>query len=248
MAEPFEERDSKSVLARVLPGQNKSNAVHEIETLLARADRVSDVSPRQVEEITGRHGIDFTKRCRTPRLHLYQRFFEYCLLDHALSAEESDDLRHLRRLLHVEDGDARHIHDEIASQIYGSAVDQVLEDQQLDPDEEHFLRQLRAELDLPDSIADALLAEGVQRARQRFFSTSASRSSSVFLTSKEAPLQIVGASTESIERAVGDALTQACRAVPRLHWIEIAKIRGEVVEGHVHEWQVELKAWLDPES
>ena len=63
-----------------------------------------------------------------------------------------------------------------------------------------------------------------------------------------APLQLVGASQSSIEGAIDDALEQACRAVPRLHWVEISKIRGEVVNGRVHEWQVELKAWLDPET
>ena len=94
--------------------------------------------------------------------------------------------------------------------------------------------------------AKLLLSEGVQRARQRFFSKSAAQSS-VFLTSQEAPLQLVGASEGSIEGAVHDALEQACRAVPRLHWVEVSKIRGEVVDGRVQEWQVELKAWLDPE-
>jgi flavin-binding protein dodecin len=246
LADPFEVRENRGRLARVLPGQNKSSAIQEIEALLARADRVSDVSADAIEEIASRHGVDLGKRCRTARLHLYRRFFEHCLLDHALSSEEGDDLRHLRAVLHLADADARRIHDEIAGQVYGSAVDRVLEDQQLDPDEEEFLNQLRSELALPDRVADALLAEGIQRARQRFFSHTAARSS-VFLTSQEAPLQLVGVSGESIQAAVDDALAQACRAVPRLHWIEVSKIRGEVKEGCVAEWQVELKAWLDPE-
>jgi flavin-binding protein dodecin len=246
LADPFEVRESRSSLARVLPGQNKSSAIQEIETLLARADRVSEVPPAAVEQIASRHGVDLAKRCRTARVHLYRRFFEYCLIDHALSSDESEDLRHLRAILHLSDADARRIHDEIAGQVYGSAVDRVLEDQALDPDEEQFLEQLRSELAIPDELANALLNEGVQRARQRFFSRTAARSS-VFLASQEAPLQLVGASSESIQAAVDDALEQACRAVPRLHWIEVSKIRGEVIDGSVREWQVELKAWLDPE-
>jgi flavin-binding protein dodecin len=246
LAEPFEVRETRGRLARVLPGQNKSSAIQEIEGLLARAERVSDVSSEAVADVASRHGVDLSKRCRTARLHLYRRFFEHCLIDHALSPEEGEDLRHLRAVLHLADAEARRIHDEIASQVYGSAVDRVLEDQVLDPDEEQFLEQLRAELAIPDDIANSLLAEGIQRARQRFFSHTAARSS-VFLTSQEAPLQLVGASSESIQAAVDDALAQACRAVPRLHWIEVSKIRGEVIEGRVKEWQVELKAWLDPE-
>jgi flavin-binding protein dodecin len=246
LADPFENRESRRRLARVLPGQNKSSAIQEIESLLARADRVSDVAAEAIEEVAERHGVDLGKRCRTALAHLYRRFFEHCLLDHALSADESDDLRHLRAILHLSDEDARRVHDEIAGQVYGSAVDRVLDDQRLDPDEEEFLNQLRSELAIPDQVADALLSEGIQRARQRFFSKTAARSS-VFLTSQEAPLQLVGASSKSIQAAVDDALDQACRAVPRLHWIEVSKIRGEVVEGSVREWQVELKAWLDPE-
>ena len=246
MAEPFENREARGRLARVLPGQNKSSAMQEIECLLASAERVTDVSTDAITEITSRHNIDMTKRCRTARMHFYRRFFEHCLIDHALSSEEAEDLRHLRAILHLTDPDARQVHDEIASRVYGSAVDRVLDDQVLDPDEEEFLNQLRGELALPDEVADALLAEGIQRARQRFFSKTAARSS-VFLTSQEAPLQLVGASTDSIQAAVDDALEQACRAVPRLHWIEVSRIRGEVVEGSVREWQVELKAWLDAE-
>jgi flavin-binding protein dodecin len=139
------------------------------------------------------------------------------------------------------------VHDEVSKRVYGQAVDQVLEDQQLDPDEEEFLQHLQGALAIPEGVATALLSEGVQRARQRFFSKSAAQSS-VFLSSQEAPLQLVGASQGSIEGAVQDALEQACRAVPRLHWIEISKIRGEVADGRVQEWQVELKAWLDPEA
>jgi flavin-binding protein dodecin len=246
VAEPFETRENRSRLARVLPGQNKSSAIQEIETLLARAERVSDVAPELINDVASRYNVDLGKRCRTARMHLYRRFFEHCLIDHALSEEEGDDLRHLRAILHLADSDARRIHDEIAGQVYGSAVDKVLEDQVLDPDEEEFLNQLRSELALPDKLADALLAEGIQRARQRFFSKTAARSG-VFLTSQEAPLQLVGASADSIQGAVDDALEQACRAVPRLHWIEVSKIRGEVIDGSVREWQVELKAWLDQE-
>lgn len=246
MAQPFQNRSS-GLFSKVLGGPTKRGAIQEIEGLLCDAERVCDVGVERVQEVAERHGVDLGKRLLTPRTHLYRRFVEYCLLDNHISEEESRDIAHLRDLLCLDDSCASRVHDEVSRQVYGSAIDQVLEDQQLDPDEEEFLGQLRGQLDLPDEVANALLAEGVQRARQRFFSKSAARSS-VFLTSREAPLQLVGASESSIEGAVHDALEQACRAVPRLHWVEVSKIRGEVVEGRVQEWQVELKAWLDPES
>jgi flavin-binding protein dodecin len=246
VAQPFQNRSS-SLFSKVLGGPARRGAIQEIEGLLCDATRICDVRVEQVGEVVSRYGVEFGKRLLTPRMSLYRRFLEHCLLDSHISEDESRDIAHLRGLLDLDDDCAARVHDQVSRQVYGAAIDQVLEDQQLDPDEEEFLGQLRGQLELPDEVADALLAEGVQRARQRFFSKSAARSS-VFLTSREAPLQLVGASQSSIEGAVHDALEQACRAVPRLHWVEVSKIRGEVVDGRVQEWQVELKAWLDPET
>jgi len=247
VAQPFDKTSQGGALAKVLRGTTRGGAIQEIEALLSDAERVTDVGVERVQDVAGRHGVDLARRLRTPRTHLYRRFLQHCLLDHHLSEDESRDIAHLRELLCLDAADAARVHDEVSRQVYGEAVDQVLDDQQLDPEEEEFLSQLRGKLAIPDEVANALLAEGVQRARQRFFSKSAARAS-VFLTSQEAPLQLVGASQGSIEGAVNDALEQACRAVPRLHWIEVSKIRGEVTEGRVTEWQVELKAWLDPED
>ena len=247
MAEPFEKRTRRGALSKVLGSAAKRGAIDDIEALLCDADRVCDVVAQQVKEIGDRHGVDLGRKLRSARVQLYRRFLQHCLVDHHLSDDESEDLEHLRALLNVNAADASRVHDEVSRQVYGEAVDEVLDDQQLDPDEEEFLSRLRGQLAIPEEIANALLAEGVQRARQRFFSKSASRSG-VFLTSQEAPLQLVGASEGSIEGAVNDALEQACRAVPRLHWVEVSKIRGEVADGRVKEWQVELKAWLDPED
>lgn len=247
MAEPFDERPRGGFFERILGTSGRRGAIQEIEHLLARAGRVSAVSRGEVDAIAARHGVDLERKLRTPRQHLYRRFFEHCLNDNRLSESESRDLSHLRALLHLDDASARRVHDEVSKRVYGAAIDEVLDDQKLDPEEEAFLGRLRGELEIPEPVAETLLAEGIQRARQRFFSKSAARSS-VFLTSQEAPLQLVGASEHSIEGAVHDALDEACRAVPRLHWIELSGIRGEVVEGRVREWQVELKAWLDPED
>lgn len=246
MAEPYEVRPM-NVASRVLAGASKRSAIQEVEQLLAEAEHVSEVSAERVQEIASRHRVDFTRRLRTPRAHLYRRFLEHCLLDGDLSEQEGDDLSHLRRILCLDDATVDRIHEDVAQAVYGEAIDQVLEDQQLDPDEDRFLRRLRSQLELREDLAKALLAEGVQRARQRFFSR-ASAGSGYFLVSHEAPLQLVGTSEHSIEGAVNEALQQACRAVPRLRWVELSKIRGQVVDGRVGGWQVELKTWLEPEE
>ena len=64
-------------------------------------------------------------------------------------------------ILAIEDADARRIHDEIACRVYGAAVDAVLDDQQLDPEEEEFLSRLRRDLEISADVAQALLDEGI---------------------------------------------------------------------------------------
>lgn len=243
MADPFESRTA-GMLTRVVGGTSRRVVIVEVERLLAEAERVSDVTPDRIQEIAERHNVDLARRLRTPRAQLYRRFLEHCLTDCDLSDEESQDLEHLRSILHLDEATSQRIHEEVARSVYGEALDEVLEDQEIDPEEEAFLRRLRGQLDLREDLAKALHEEGVQRARQRFFSR-ASTGSGYFLVSREAPLQLVGSSEESIEAAVDDALEQACRAVPQLRWVELSSIRGRVEDGCVQGWQVELKIWLD---
>jgi len=116
MAQPFELRDAPKdgPLARLFGGRGSGGIVAEIESLLAHAPRVREVSPESVAEVAARHGVDLGVRLRTARRNLYRRFLEHCLTDGALSTDESADLVHLRALLRLENDDVERVHDDVA--------------------------------------------------------------------------------------------------------------------------------------
>ena len=54
-------------------------------------------------------------------------------------------------------------------------------------------------------------------------------------------LELVGASTTSIEDAVMNALTRAQKTIRNMRWFEVVDTRGQIVDGKVNEWQVTVK-------
>ena len=219
----------------------KASLCREIEELLARASRVSDVPAERVEELATSRGVDLARRYRTPRLNLYRRFLECCLLDQSVSSAEAADLSHLRAILRIEDEDAARVHEEVAHAVYGRAVDQVLEDQRLDPEEEAFLRRLGKELELSDDAAQRIYSEGEERARQRYLSKAVVRDDFI-LTSRDVVLALSGSSDESLEAAVRAAVDEASHAVSDLDWVELSNLGADVSEGGITRWHVKLRA------
>ena len=111
MADPFERKAGETSGVGRLLGRAGKTALREIEDLLARAQRVREVEPDLVKEVADRHGVDLGRRLRTPRRNLYRRFFEYCLVDHALSDDEIADLSHLRAILELPEDDIAEVHE-----------------------------------------------------------------------------------------------------------------------------------------
>lgn len=252
LAEPFQRRLSAGdgPFTRLLGRRAKGGAIQEIEDLLARAERVSDVAAEQLTELAERHGLDLSRRMRTPRKNLYRRFLEHCLVDQALSAEETDDLAHLRMILQLQELDAARVHDEVARAVYGHAIDHVLEDHRLDPDEAEFLKRLRDELEIPEEVGKELLQEGEARARERYLFRAVSHEGPFLLAAREAVLHPTGTSEGTIEEAVQSAVEEAAQAVPQLdlRWVELNEVRAEIEKGRVAKWHVKLRAVLSPED
>lgn len=242
MAEPFQRRAQAGIFTNLLARPAGGTVVHDIEGLLAGARRVCDVPAEDVQRLAAKHGVDLDRRLLGPRLSLYTRFLEHCLVDSALSESEIDDLAHLRKILRLQDDDARRVHEEVALRVYGQAIDRVLEDQRLDGEEEEFLRRLRSDLDLEAAAADRMLDAGRKRARQRYISRAVSHD--VVLRSGETIMEVEGESDTSIEDAVQEALEEAALALPNLRWVSLSQIRAEVIDGRASRWHVRLKVVL----
>jgi dodecin len=53
--------------------------------------------------------------------------------------------------------------------------------------------------------------------------------------------EIVGTSTEGIDDAVRNGLHRASETLRHLDWFEITQVRGQIDDGDVKHWQVEMK-------
>jgi flavin-binding protein dodecin len=237
VAEPFVAKPAAGAIAHLLGSRR---ALAEIETVLAGAARLSEIPPERLQQIATRHGINLERKHAAPRRNLYRRFLEHCLVDCALSAEESADLAHLQRLLRLGDADAAHVHDEVAQAVYGRAVAEVLRDQQLDPEERSFLERIGANLELPPEVAAEIYEKGAEESRQRYLAR-ALTGQSALVASRTATLELPGSSEKSLEDAIRAALAEASRALPSLGSARLREIRTEVREGRVVRWHVVME-------
>jgi flavin-binding protein dodecin len=55
-------------------------------------------------------------------------------------------------------------------------------------------------------------------------------------------VDLVGSSTESMEKAVEAAISKAAQTLHGLSWFEVKEIRGPIKDGKPTEWQVTLAA------
>lgn len=64
-------------------------------------------------------------------------------------------------------------------------------------------------------------------------------------------VEIAGSSNAGIEAAIEAAVARAAKTTRHLRWFEITQVRGEIRDGKVERYQVQLKAGFtleDPEG
>jgi flavin-binding protein dodecin len=54
-------------------------------------------------------------------------------------------------------------------------------------------------------------------------------------------IELTGTSDTSIEEAVEGAVERAHRTVKHMSWFHVIDLRGNIVDGKIHHWQVTLK-------
>lgn len=57
-------------------------------------------------------------------------------------------------------------------------------------------------------------------------------------------IELVGSSSESIEKAVENAIGKASESLRNLRWFEVTETRGHLEEGRISHWQVTVKVGL----
>jgi flavin-binding protein dodecin len=53
--------------------------------------------------------------------------------------------------------------------------------------------------------------------------------------------EIVGTSTEGVDAAVRNGISDAAKTLRNLDWFEVKEIRGHLADGKIADWQVTLK-------
>ncbi len=54
-------------------------------------------------------------------------------------------------------------------------------------------------------------------------------------------IELVGSSSQSIEKAVENALARAAKTVRNMRWFEVVETRGHIEEGKLGHWQVTIR-------
>ena len=244
VAEPFREVPARSGIGRAIHSK-RAITFEEIENLLGGCACVRNVSGDDVSAVCAAQGVDLERKYLSERKHLYRRYLAHCLEDKALSREESADLMHLRMLLRLSEQDVAAVNDEVAREVYGRAVDDVLADLEIDAGEEAFLRRLRDALRVSDETAANLLSRGRLRARDKVLKQASSPDRD-FAISRVSAGDFTGRSDSSFEAAVADAIRNARLAMPRLHWFEIDQIQGYIGDGKPKGWHVTVRCGMSP--
>lgn len=242
MAEPFQSRtaevESDGLLSRVSGRRARAETVRALESLLAEAERICDVTGDHVAAVGARHGIDLAAQLRTARRNLYRRFLEHCLDDYMLSEIEVNDLTHLKDVLHLSDPDVAHIQNRVARDVYGKALESVLEDNLVDEDERAFLKRLRSDLDLSEFHASQMFEDELRRAQQRTLETTTLDPG--FLRTEGETVEIEGSSRTGLAEAVQSVVDQALVSLPDLAWGDVSQIRIRISDGRIAQWRVRM--------
>lgn len=245
MAEPFnvsEARD-EGLIGRVFGSRARGAASRDIESLLASAERVTEVSAAEIKAAGVSHAVDVIRHLRAPCLDLYRRYLEHCFVDRRLTDDEVEDLAHLREIFCLEESACAPLHDEVAIALYGAAVDEALADRRLEPEEEEFLARLREDLRLADDAAQRAQDDATRRARNRLLATAGTLEGTVVAATRSS-LELDGSSESSIEAAVQDALDQAASVLPEIEEVEVISVKAKLDAGRVRSWKVKIRGEL----
>jgi hypothetical protein len=152
-----------STLARHFKGiasvQRGNEPTREIVELLA----TNQSDPIAFNAILARNEIASGGRFRTEALDLVLEYIRYVLADRAISATEREDVRVLRRILDVEDGELMHLRRRELAILLGYQLDYVLDDALIDDPEELFQVELQAALGLGYDDYLTLIRPSVER-------------------------------------------------------------------------------------
>jgi hypothetical protein len=107
----------KSFFQKVFRQYPQENAVIELNNLLA-AKPVKEVRQEDLSAIESRYKLSLEKEFKLNLEEFYAVYLHHCLNDKTLSAEELEDLKHLKVTFNLDDDTVTKLHAKIGEVVY----------------------------------------------------------------------------------------------------------------------------------
>jgi tellurite resistance protein len=148
--------------------QPPENALRELVNHLSAASAVTGVSLRMPDIISAKYKFDFREQFRSELEQLLITFINAVLADGEYTAQEQEEVEHLRRLFGVNEERYASLWIASASRFYGELVADTIQDGTITADERAWLSEAARSLGLPDSLCTRIYHEKAQAVLQKF--------------------------------------------------------------------------------
>jgi len=136
----------------------QENAVIELNNLLATKP-VRAIFAEDIKQIETRYNLSLEREFKLNIEEFYATYLNYCLEDNALSADEIDELKHLKKILSLNDTSIQNLHDRVGAIVYKKSFQEAVADGRLSKEENKFLEKLEADLKLSKALAEKIEKE-----------------------------------------------------------------------------------------
>jgi hypothetical protein len=157
--EIIDEKDP-SLTDKLLRREPRENAYIEIHNTIARAP-INEIGKDDIDAILAGHKIS-AAAAKSRLTSIYTEVLKHYVKDFRLSAEETQQLGHLRDILSLDPADTGHIHAAVIYPIFQNAVRNAVFDDKLTGEEESWLNEIAQGLKIPDEFVPQLYASVVQ--------------------------------------------------------------------------------------
>jgi len=148
----------RSVFQKIFRQHPEENAIIELNNLLA-SKIITQISKNDITAIETRYKISLEKEFKLNLEEFYAVYLNNCLSDKSLSAQELEELKHLKQLLSLDDKCIENLHDRLGESIYKKSFEEAVADGRLTKQEEDFLSKLESDLKISKTLAQKISAE-----------------------------------------------------------------------------------------
>ena len=151
-----------TLVQRLLNRPPVENSVVELNNHLAQAPSARLIDEHILTAIAIRYRVDLRRQYRPHLREMYAKYLEHCLRDRVLSADEVQDLAHLKLLFGLTDAVAAELYDTVAGRVYQESVAEAVADGRLTEEERQGLAALQSSLRLSPDVAQRIFDDAAR--------------------------------------------------------------------------------------